>query len=108
MDATTDTTPAPRRRRPPAANDQRVTAPHHKPVAEVYIARPQAVSRLLNGAPVSIHDRGVISKLKVAADRESRRIASGMDGACDFFLHECVGAILAARWARRFGRGMAT
>lgn len=68
-----------------------------KQAAEYFLGIPDAMSRVVPPVP----DR--LERAKAMLDFERRKLAARLATASEDFVHDIEGAILAMRWARRFG-----
>lgn len=83
-----------------ATDRRRPQAQARKATAEVFIGTPGALRRLLNGASVNLTDADTPERLKALRAAEQRRAGP----LTELFLDDLDGALVAARWARRFRR----
>lgn len=77
--------------------------PHHKAAAELYIQRPQRVSWLFGESFASIYDDGMVGRIEREVEMEGARLQANHALANEDTLDQCIAALIAARFARRFG-----
>lgn len=93
-----DTTP---RRSTLATPAARRCGPHHRDAADLYRTAPPHLIFQFGESFGSISDPDMVDRIEHEVEREASKVDTDPD-AGTFTLDECISALIAARWARRF------